>query len=102
MVDVNPTLTVFSIATKRETNAVGTSYVLLFASMLGLLIGIGLLVYGWPQPCGPFGIGPGPGIGPFGLCASSLLAAYSVVIFSIVVMAASVSLMTYSIRNNVH
>ena len=88
---------------KRETNAVGTSYVLLFASMLGLLVGIGLLVYGWPQPCGPgpfFGIGPG--IGPFGLCASSLLAAYFVVIFGIVVMAASVGLMTYFIRNNVH
>jgi hypothetical protein len=64
--------------------------------MLGLLVGIGLLVYGWPQPCGPFGIGP------FGLCTSSLLASYSVVIFGIVVMAASVGLMTYSIRNNVH
>jgi len=85
---------------KRETNAAGTSYVLLFASMLGLLVGIGLLVYGWPQPCGPF-FGIGPGIGPFGSCASSLLAAYSVVIFGIVVMAASVGLITYSIRDQV-
>ena len=81
---------------KRETNAVGTSYVSLFASMLGLLVGIGLLVYGWPRPCWSFGIGP------FGLCTSSLLASYSVVIFGNVVMAASVGLMTYSIRNNVH
>jgi len=81
---------------ERETNAVGTSYVLLFASMIGLLVGIGLLVYGWPQACGPFGVGP------FGPCASSLLAACSVVIFGIVVMAASVGLMTYSIRNNIH
>jgi len=73
---------------KRETNTVRTSYVLLFASMLGFLIGLGLLVYGWPQPCGVFV--------PY--CGDS----YSLVAFGIVIIAASVGLMTYSVRNRAH
>lgn len=60
--------------------------------MLGFLVGLGLLVYGWPQPCGL----PVPHFVPY--CGDS----YSLVIFGIVIMAASVGLMTYSIRNRAH
>jgi hypothetical protein len=68
----------------KDTNTTKPSYVLLFASMLGFLVGLALLVYGWPQPCGAFV--------PY--CSES----YSLVIFGIVIMAVSVRLMTYSIR----
>jgi len=73
---------------KRETNTIKTSYFMLFASMLGFLVGLGLAVYGWPHPCGAFV--------PY--CGDS----YSLVIFGIVIMVASACLMTYSIRNRVH
>ena len=70
------------------TNTTKTTYVLLFASMLGFIVALGLLVYGSPQPCGAFD--------PY--CGHS----FSLVIFGYVIMAASVGLMTYSIRNHAH
>jgi len=71
----------------RATNASETSYVLLFASIVCLLVGLGLLIYGWPQPCGAM-------VPEFG-------STYAFVIFGIVIMAASAGLMTYSIRNRI-
>jgi hypothetical protein len=56
--------------------------------MLGLLAGIGLLVYGWPQPCA------------FHTCPN--IYPYYIVDFGILIIAASVGLMTYSIRNHIH
>jgi len=72
----------------KATNTTKSSYVLLFASMLGFLVGLGLLVYGWPHPCGAFV--------PY--CSES----YSLVILGIVITAASVGLTTYSIRNRAY
>jgi hypothetical protein len=76
-----------SISLRHEQMRLRTeaSYALLFASMLGFLVGLGLLVYGWPQPCGAF----------VPQCGDP----YPLVIFGIVIMAASVGLMTYSIRD---
>jgi hypothetical protein len=73
----------------RVTNASETPYVLLFVSMLGFLFGLGLLVYDWPQPCGA--MVPCPNYFP-----------YTLVIFGILIVLASVGLMTFSIRSHVH
>jgi hypothetical protein len=70
---------------RKAADAAETSYVLLFASLLGLLVGLGLLVYGWPQPCGAFIP-----------CGNS----YSLVIFGVLIMVVSVGLMAYSIKNH--
>jgi hypothetical protein len=71
----------------RATNASETSYALLFASMVGLLAGLGLLIYGWPQPCG--------------LLVPECSNSYALVIFGILIVLASVGLMTYSIRKHI-
>jgi hypothetical protein len=73
----------------EATKPFETSYVLLFSSVLGLLVGIALLVYGWPQPCGPFI--PCPNVYP-----------YYIVDFGVLIMVLSVGLMVYSIRNHAH
>jgi len=72
---------------RRAANTKETSYVLLFASMVGLLAGMELLVYDWPQSC----------IAYVPECPSS----YAFVVFGILIVLASVGLMAYSIRNHV-
>ena len=74
----------------KTASANETSYVLLFASMVGLLAGLGLVVYGWPQPC--------TGYLPF--CPYPL-SFYIFVFLGILIVLASVGLMVYSMRNHI-
>ena len=50
--------------------------------MLGFLFGLGLVVYGWPQPCG--------------LMVPECSESYILVFIGVMIIAASVGLMTYS------
>ncbi len=78
---------------RGATSRVGTSYVMLFTSMLGFLVGMGLLDYGWPRPCG------GVSYFPF---YTNCGVSYWVDIFGILIIAISVGVMAYSIRNHAH